>query len=113
MSKIDFKVEPEMTCPYCEFEHSDSWELREEEGVFKCENCNKKFLYSRVVITNYHTHADCELNSQRHKLKWLNTENFGDGRSGAYFCEVCETCFLKEDGDKYLSTPTPASEERK
>ena len=51
--------EQEITCPHCGYEHGDSWEIREEDGIDTCENreCKKKFKWQRVVDVTYDTQA--------------------------------------------------------
>jgi transcription initiation factor TFIIIB Brf1 subunit/transcription initiation factor TFIIB len=77
--------EREITCPYCEKKiTNDSWEFP-DSGEEECENCGKKFTYSRNVTVDYDCEPNCELNSEFHDYEF---------RNGAYFCNKCGNCAL-------------------
>lgn len=69
-------------CPYCQSKCGDvddfencGWD-NATEG-FECEECGKKFEGRKVVIVDYRTEKDCELNGEEHK-------------EGKYHCENCD-----------------------
>lgn len=43
----------EIVCPYCGYEHEDSWEYTEDYDKIPCEDCGKEFKYSREVEVTY------------------------------------------------------------
>ena len=49
--------EPEIKCPYCGFEHSNSWDWEGGNigvtGEYECEYCGKVFTVSRNVVFTY------------------------------------------------------------
>lgn len=42
-------------CPFCGYEDSDSWKLKELEGVCICPNCRSTFLYKKKITVTYTT----------------------------------------------------------
>jgi hypothetical protein len=48
-------------CPYCDYEESDSWEIRlgdgygEGDGTHDCAGCGKEYRVSRLVHVTYNT----------------------------------------------------------
>ena len=66
MSKIDTSFTKEITCPYCGYEHGDSYEISDDIGDKQCLNCDKTFSYERHVEVTYSTEkAPCKT----HKFK--------------------------------------------
>jgi len=47
--------EPEPRCPYCGHEQGDFWENHGEDGEHECDNCTRKFMWSRYVEVTYTT----------------------------------------------------------
>lgn len=45
--------ESEVTCPWCGYEHSDSWEF--SDGDYDCADCEKPFGVSRDESVTYST----------------------------------------------------------
>lgn len=45
--------EDELTCPYCGFVYSDSWELYDSSDEEYCEECGNVFSYERIVTCTY------------------------------------------------------------
>lgn len=43
----------EVVCPYCGYEHSDSWEMSDDETDRECPDCEKIFDYERIVTCEY------------------------------------------------------------
>jgi len=63
--------ENEVTCPYCGYSISDSWDLDGDDGeddVMECGNCWKKFVWWRNIRISYSSKADCELNNEPHEF---------------------------------------------
>lgn len=56
---VECTLTPEVVCPYCGHEHSDSWEFgggRDGEFEVTCHGCERRFTCSRVVDVNYTSH---------------------------------------------------------
>jgi len=54
----DHKMTNEIICPYCGYEHGDSWEWadgREQEDEFECHQCQKTFSCERSISVTYST----------------------------------------------------------
>lgn len=81
--------EEEITCPYCGYIHSDSWEAGESSDNDECEGCGKKFTWEKNVEISYTTYGDCDLNNEKHDLKLTNN---GVG----WVCEKCPYIKLKK-----------------
>lgn len=47
--------EDEIVCPWCGYEHTDSWETRADNGDFECHGCGKTFAFTRDVSVTYST----------------------------------------------------------
>ena len=90
--------EHEVTCPYCGHKLHDSWELP-DEGEEECEQCGKKYYFSRDISVSYESRADCKLNNEEHDFEWRETHKL----EGAYFCKKCPEIKLKEKADAVLS----------
>lgn len=45
----------EIVCPWCGYEHYDSWEHVNPEGKIECDDCEKIFEYSRAIDITYST----------------------------------------------------------
>lgn len=43
----------QITCPYCGYEDSDSWEEYDENDEYKCLGCGSTFSYQRNVTVEY------------------------------------------------------------
>lgn len=43
----------EITCPWCGYEHADSWEYADSDNECECMNCNKMFGYERHIEVTY------------------------------------------------------------
>lgn len=52
---LEHTMTPEIVCPYCLYEYSDSWEFTKDFGEEECTNCGKTFSYSRYVEVSYST----------------------------------------------------------
>jgi len=56
---IDHTLTPDIVCPYCGHEFSDSWEIDPEDisssGEIECRECDICFLYTRDVSVTYST----------------------------------------------------------
>lgn len=83
MSEFESNCESEITCPYCNHSTTDSLE-RGDYGEEECDECGKKYHWSRDETVEYRATPDCKLNGQEHILKEY------PGVAGALFCEVCD-----------------------
>ena len=52
MDKPETYGEEEVTCPYCQYQKSDSWELG-DDGTQTCGECGKTYEWQRNVSTSY------------------------------------------------------------
>lgn len=43
----------QITCPYCGYEDSDSWEEDDENDEYECPGCGSTFSYQRNVTVEY------------------------------------------------------------
>lgn len=88
--------ESEVTCPYCGHKLHDSWELPDDDEE-ECDECGKKYRFSRDISVSYECTADCKLNNEEHDFEWRDTTS-----GGAYFCKKCPEIKLKEKVDGVL-----------
>lgn len=65
---IDHEGTETIVCPYCGCEFQDNWEYPDEDWECSCQDCGKKFYYSRDVQVSYTSH----------KLKVDGTPDFLD-----------------------------------
>lgn len=40
-------------CPYCEYEHTDTWEYMDDDEEFECEGCGRVFEMVRDITVTY------------------------------------------------------------
>lgn len=55
MEDYEYHNTDELTCPYCGYEDSDSWELYDQEDERDCPVCGGVFGYSREVTVSYYS----------------------------------------------------------
>lgn len=53
--EIDHNCTDEIVCPYCGYEHSNSWEYNSDSSKIDCEECGKEFCYDRDYTVTYCT----------------------------------------------------------
>lgn len=88
MNKILEKIDGfEIICPYCQSSYFPETEKKiDGEIVEECCECGKKYTLNKMVIVEYITKGDCELNCKKHKwFKYIS-------RTGRYFGSSCEVC---------------------
>ena len=49
----DYKIENNITCPYCGEQMSDSWDYGESEDNHYCDTCGSIYSWERVVTVDY------------------------------------------------------------
>ncbi len=69
---VEHEYTKEIVCPYCGEEVGDSWEFNDDCGEWECNECGKKFNWSRTITVEYSTSADCKDNKEKHK--WAEWE---------------------------------------
>lgn len=57
----------QITCPYCGYENSDSWEAGDDEDEYECPRCGSVFSYQRNVTVEY-----CSQPVRKAKAVYLN-----------------------------------------
>jgi transcription elongation factor Elf1 len=55
MEELDTEFTDELTCPHCGYEHSDAWELSENDGEISCDRCSEEFSFVRNISISYTT----------------------------------------------------------
>lgn len=57
MSPIDHRYTDEIVCPYCGYEHGDSWEsvATEDPTIRECWECEKEFKFWHYVERTFLT----------------------------------------------------------
>jgi len=58
----------EITCPWCGFIHTDSWERESGDGEDECQDCGRKFTYSRYTHVTYSTRKVTEKSEVKNGL---------------------------------------------
>lgn len=56
MEELDHKHTQEVVCPWCGYEHGDSWEIGFDDGEDECCECGKQFHYVRDINVTYSTY---------------------------------------------------------
>jgi len=103
MNEIE-EMGSEITCPYCKYEHTDSWESGlDNDGdsmEYDCGECEKKFHVSLSVSRDYTSLGLCKENNTKHNWKYF--DHTTDGKR--CFGRKCLTCgeyeFDKEKEEK-------------
>lgn len=97
MEEIEKFRENEITCPYCNYEFTDSWEVLsgyDGDSVEEdCPECEKKFTAIKNVDVSYTTRGLCKENKKNHNWDYFNHKSSIDGTK--YSGRRCLTC------DKY------------
>ena len=52
MPDIDCEYTREIVCPYCGYEHQDSWEA-DDQDTRLCGSCEREFKFTRDVDVTY------------------------------------------------------------
>lgn len=93
MNEIKHNHTKEVTCPYCGYEFSDSWEFvssHEDLGLIDCPECDKEFYGTRNIEVTYSTkqarYGTCK-HCNRHNLV---IENYYSNCGG--YEDYCITC---------------------
>lgn len=91
------KYTDEICCPFCGYEHSDSWELRSDDGDTDCGSCGKTFTYRRNVTVDYVTSPgpDCIRDEEKHCWQKISPYPQRDGKSYVR-CTECYKYTWKE-----------------
>lgn len=53
--EIDHEYTNEVVCPYCGYEHNDSYEYSEFDDEFECNGCSEIFIMERNIEITYST----------------------------------------------------------
>ncbi len=89
-----------ITCPYCDWEDTVSWEREMDNGdtlEIECQECNKKFYTELIIDVSYSSHGLCTENNTKHNWikfdNWIKSDHCTDEK--IYKGKHCLTC------DKY------------
>ena len=70
--------ESSIKCPYCDNDYSDDDYMvsqnLEAKIELECDSCGKKFWAEAFIV--FSSHADCELNNEKHILEATHIPNF-------------------------------------
>ncbi len=85
----------EVTCPYCSFEFSDSWEfgsLRSDgdSDEMECDECGKKFYVRCNLEISYTSSGLCKENNKKHNWEYFDFSSEDDGKR--CYGRKCLTC---------------------
>ena len=84
----------EIICPYCQYEHTDSWESGlDNDGdtmEYECAECDKKFYVQFVVETSYNTSGLCKENNVKHNWEYFDHISKSDEKR--CYGRKCLTC---------------------
>jgi len=47
----------EITCPFCNYDIGDSWEITSDDGEETCYQCKKSFRWQRIITVEYQSSA--------------------------------------------------------
>ncbi len=92
MCEIRKFQEGEITCPYCGWKDTDSWESGlnndGDSDEFECPECNKKFNVIMNIETTYTTTGLCKENKVKHNWEYFDHTTDGKRCKG----RKCLTC---------------------
>ena len=103
--------EKEITCPYCGYTYTDSWESGlDKDGdsqIEECEECGRKFQVSMNIDVSYTSRGLCKENNIEHNWEEFDFISTEDGhRCKGRECLTCdeyefdETKEEKKENDK-------------
>lgn len=55
---IKEKQTDELICPYCNSEYEDIWQIADIGESLKCKNCNKQFIWERIILIQYKSYKN-------------------------------------------------------
>lgn len=100
---IDHDGTDNLVCPYCGYEHTDSWEIEDDEGERSCDDCQKEFTYQREVTTTYASEKMlCDDDKHEYEIEahFCSKNEFGvelpELQWKHFRIEVCKNCDDKE-----------------
>lgn len=87
--EIDCSNTSELVCPYCGYEHQDSWEIGSGEDSFTCNECNKDFKFEQETTRTFSSYKSCQPGDAHKFTEW---KHYLDDRWTRY----CTSCSLRE-----------------
>lgn len=91
MSDIDCDCTDEIVCPYCGYEHEESYEYighNESDKIIDCASCDKRFNVSVEYSVTYSTQkVPCLNNEGDHNWTRWNT---WDKKKETRYCRACD-----------------------
>jgi hypothetical protein len=103
VSEHETYAESEITCPYCGYEYTESYEYDSSDldacGEEDCPDCEKKFKWSRNTSITYSTSGMCEENGIGHDWKFdteARPSRYDYKFIAAKHCRRCGDCQLLE-----------------
>ena len=92
MPKFDTDREAEITCPYCGYKETDSWELtgeQEEISDVFCGSCEKEYKMMTMIDISYTTWIPTPYEIQKPKCEADNTYRISTERGyPMYVCNL-------------------------
>lgn len=109
--KIEHEYTQEIICPWCGYEHGDSWEhLRDSDDNFQCNDCDKYFSYERDIEVTYSTQRKkckdkCSYELDKDKVR--NPYIYKEQNWTIWICNICHDKIIKvgktaDDKEPYL-----------
>ena len=75
----------ELVCPYCGYEHHDSWEIGDDQDSSECNECGKKFGFEQEVTRTFSTYETCQPGDEHKFNEW---EQYL-GERWTRYCKIC------------------------
>lgn len=92
MEEIDCEYTDNLVCPYCGWEHDDTYDMN-EAGEHSCEKCDKNFSYDVYYSKSYTSIQVPCLNGEPHNFKKDYYPNYPD-------YQRCRACGKSEIGKR-------------
>lgn len=96
-AEVNCEYTDEITCPWCGYTMTDSWELSDDGGYYECYDCDKDFAYTRNIEVTYSTSkVTKEICPICGKLEVLETQIYPKpAKVKEYESGVCKRCYYK------------------
>ena len=92
VEEFDTSYTEELVCPYCGYEHSDSWEIGDSENSSTCNNCDKNFKFDQQISRTFSTYPTCQPGDEHKFNEWQHYL----GKRWTRYCTICSAREWKE-----------------